>query len=135
MDIPAAFSAIGQAITVAKSLRDIDRSMDAATYKLKIAELSGGLADVKIALSDAALSLQDKDTTIRRLQDEIDGLKKGEFCPICSVGRLKVTSSKPHPQFAFAGVQERSLACDSESCNHTEKRLHDPDGRAKRKSK
>jgi hypothetical protein len=66
MDIPAAFSAIGQAITVAKSLRDIDRSMDAATYKLKIAELSGGLADVKIALSDAALSLQDKDTVAGR---------------------------------------------------------------------
>jgi hypothetical protein len=53
MDIASGLSAASAAITIAKDLREIDRSVDEATFKLKIAELTEALADTKIALSDA----------------------------------------------------------------------------------
>lgn len=68
--------------------------------------------------------LMDAKEKIGELEDRITALTSGESCAICSEGRLKVASSKEHPQFGFAGVLERTLKCDQ--CGHIEKRMHDP---------
>ena len=126
LDIVTALSTIGQAIKITKDLREIDRDLDAASYKAQMAELYGALADVKMALTDARENLHQKDQEIKKLNETITALRSGDICPICETGRMKVTASRPHPQFAFAGVQERTATCQNPSCNHTERQYYDP---------
>jgi len=129
MDIMSGLSAASTAIGIVKDLRALDRSIDDATFKLKIAELSAALADTQVALSEAKAELSEKDETIRGLERIIAELKTGEGCPICGTGRMKVTASRPHPTFGNFGLQERTLTCDNPDCSHTEERRHDPSGR------
>ncbi|WP_411819671.1 hypothetical protein ABFZ85_12975 [Hyphococcus formosus] len=129
MDIVTGLSTLSQALRLAKELREVEQSFDAASYKAKIADLYMALGDVKIALTDAKNELYEKDQKIGDLIRQIDVIKSGEQCPLCGSGKLKVVASKPHPQFDFAGVQERELLCDNGSCLHREKRIHDPAGR------
>lgn len=124
MDISAALAALSQATTIVKALRSIDKSYDLATAKAQMAEVYSALADVKIALSDAREVIHARDHTIRALEAQIAVLRSGEACPLCDNGKLKVVASRPHPDFAFAGVQERTIRCDA--CGHSEKRFHDP---------
>lgn len=126
MDLAGGLAAVGQALGIAKALKDIDKSFDAATHKVRVAELYSSLAEVKMALTDAREEIHAKDGEIKRLKEYIDGLKSGEVCPICQKGRLKVVSSRPHPQFGVFGHQERTLKCDGVECGHTEKRKHEP---------
>ncbi len=102
MDIPGTLAVIAQAISITKDLKDIDRGIDSAEFKLKIAELSSSLADAKLTLLDAQEELQGYEKEIRQLKDafafrgklvEYHGLKyesfedggpKGNpFCPRC----------------------------------------------------
>jgi len=129
LDIATALTLLGQATRIVKDLREIDKGFDLASLKAQMANLYGTLADVKIALSDAREAIHEKDQKIKRLEDKIAALVSGETCPICNEGRMKVVASREHPHFGFAGVQERTLKCDK--CGHSEKRLHDPDGRTK----
>jgi DNA repair exonuclease SbcCD ATPase subunit len=131
MDIATGLTLLGQATGIVKDLREIDKGFDHAALKAQMADLYGTLADVKIALSDARETIHERDTKIKELEVKISALTSGEACPICNEGRMKVSSSRAHPQFGFAGVQERVLKCDK--CSHTEKRFHDPDGITKRK--
>lgn len=131
MDIAAALAAVGHATTIVKAFRTIDKSYDIATVKAQMAELYGTLADVKIALSDAQEEIHSRDQTIRELGEQITTLNSGEACPLCDIGRLKVVASKPHPSFAFAGVQERTVKCTE--CGHSERRLYDPENVAGRR--
>lgn len=126
MDFSLALASAAQALNVVKQLREIDTAMSVADLKARMAELYGTLADVKIALSDAREVIHDREGEIKRLQDKISALTSGEACPICTEGRMKVTASKPHPHFSFAGVQERTIKCDK--CNHSENRMYDPTG-------
>ncbi len=130
MDIIAGLTAAGQAVQIVKDLRDIERDLDSATYKAQMAELYSNLADVKIALSDAKEQMQNKDQQIRALQAQIATMQAGELCPICQTGRMKVTASKPHPTFGVMGVLERTLSCQNEACGHSDKVMHDPNGRS-----
>ena len=131
MDIATGLTLLGQATGIVKNLREIDKGFDVAAIKAQMADLYGTLADVKIALSDARETIHERDRKIKGLEDKIAALSSGEVCPICNEGRMKVSASKEHPQFGFAGVQERTLKC--EKCGHAEKRLHDPDGVTKRR--
>lgn len=131
MDIAAGLTLLGQATSIVKNLRDIEKGFDAAALKAQMAELYGTLADVKIALSDARETIHEKDKKIRELEEKISALSSGESCPICSEGRMKIASSREHPHFGFAGVQERTVKCDK--CGHAEKRLFDPNGATKSK--
>jgi hypothetical protein len=69
VDIMGALATASQAIKLVQDLRGIDRAMDAAEYKLKIADLTDALSNIKLALTDAKEDLASKDA-------EIDKLKK-----------------------------------------------------------
>lgn len=126
MDISTGLTLLREATGIVKGLREIDKGFDHAALKSRMADLYGTLADVKIALSDAHETIRERDRKIKELEDKITSLTSGEACPICDIGRMKVVSSVAHPQFGFAGVQQRTLRCIE--CNHSEKHLHDPRG-------
>ncbi|MGY3239960.1 DNA repair exonuclease SbcCD ATPase subunit [Bradyrhizobium sp. USDA 4448] len=127
MDIAAGLTLLGQATTIVKNLRDIDKGFDVAALKVQMADLYGTLADVKIALSDARETIHERDKKIKELEEKVSALSSGEVCPICSEGRMKVVSSHEHPTLGAVGILERTLKC--EKCGHSEKHMHDPNGR------
>ena len=51
------------------------------------------------------------------------GAPDGPPCPRCRAP-MEVASVRPHPQFAFAGVQEKDLSCPL--CAHSVTRMYDP---------
>jgi len=50
VDIMTALATASQAIKLTQDLRGIDKAMDAAEFKLKIADLTSVLSDIKMAL-------------------------------------------------------------------------------------
>ena len=132
MDLMTGISAATQAVQLVKELRSIDRSVDEATFKLKLADLTEALADTKIALSEARETISEKDSEIRSLKEKLSNATSGEGCPVCQTGRLKTVSVGKHPQMGDVGLQERQLSCDNPECNHREARMHDPNGILKR---
>lgn len=132
MTVMEGLSAASAAIGIVKELKDIDRSIDEATFKLKIADLTTALAEAKIALSDAKLALAEKDTEIRNLEAKVADLSSGELCPICKSSKMKTISVKPHPAMGDVGIQEITLKCENEACGHSENRMHDPTGLLKK---
>lgn len=120
MDIAASIAAITAALGLVKELKEIDASFDKAEMKLKLAELTGALADAKLGIIDAQDEVASRNKEIERLtahlkfrDDETVVLKgyryhteagepKGRpYCPICEEsGSLirTITSSAPgHP--------------------------------------
>ena len=102
MDLPAALSSVSTALTIVKQLNDIDKRMDEAGFKLKIAEATSALADAKLGLIDAQNEIRSKDAEIVSLKSlfqrreetversgyryrcDADGNPIGTaFCPIC----------------------------------------------------
>jgi hypothetical protein len=102
IDIMTALATASQAIKLTQDLRGIDKAMDAAEYKLKIADLTSALSDIKMALTDAKENLASKDAEIAALKQQFyrssemvedDGFKydKGPdgkpagrpYCPVC----------------------------------------------------
>jgi hypothetical protein len=47
MDFVAAITSVTKAFEILKTMQDIDKNFDAASYKAKIAELSVALADAR----------------------------------------------------------------------------------------
>lgn len=91
-----------QAMKLAQELRGIDKAVDAAEYKLKIADLTSALSDIKLALTDAREEIASKDAEIERLRRQFkrssdttevngyhydkksDGSPTGHpYCPVC----------------------------------------------------
>lgn len=100
--IPEGISALSTAIGIVKTLRDIDRGVQEADYKLKIASATEALADAKMALVEANDELKGKDAEIEKLKKSIryraeetieaggftyrkvDGQAVGRaYCPVC----------------------------------------------------
>jgi hypothetical protein len=69
LDFPATFTAIASALKIVKELNEIDRKLDQAGLKLRIAELSGALSRANMTLAEAQQALVEKDK-------EIAGLKR-----------------------------------------------------------
>jgi DNA repair exonuclease SbcCD ATPase subunit len=126
MDIVAGLSALSHALGIAKELREIDKGVDEAGFKLRIAELQTSLADAKIALSDAKVAISDRDAIIHDLRERLEALSSGEICPVCRKGKLETKVVRKHPTFGDMGVQEHDLECSNEACQHTESRMVDP---------
>ncbi len=58
MDFVTAITAGTKALDLLKTLREIDKSFDAATWKAKVAELMSDVAEMKMALLDAREAIQ-----------------------------------------------------------------------------
>jgi len=113
VDIMTALATASQAIKLAQDLRGIDKAIDAAEYKLKIADLTTALSDIKLALTDAKTELASKDVEIEQLNKALrrvselveyqgyrydktaDGKPKGApYCPVCEQKGMLVHISK-----------------------------------------
>jgi hypothetical protein len=68
MDITGGLAAASSALGIAKSLRDVEKSYDAATYRAKIADLMEALTDTRLALVEAKEDLAGKNSEIERLK-------------------------------------------------------------------
>lgn len=121
-----ALTTVSQALDITKKLKEIGKQYDEATFKMQIADLMAKLTDLKISFSEAKESILERDERIRELKREIASLKMGEICPICKTGNMEVTSSRAHPELGIVGVQEQTVTCTNSECNHSEKRVHDP---------
>ena len=69
MPIVETLTAISTGLKIAKDLREIGKSIDEATFKLKIAELTEALADAKAELVAVQEELSAKDAEISRLKE------------------------------------------------------------------
>lgn len=67
--IGAAITSLKAATDIVKFLRDSDISLANAEHKLKLAELTGTLADARIELIEVQASLLDKDQKIAELEN------------------------------------------------------------------
>lgn len=123
MDIIGGLTAAKLAIDIATDLRSIDRSVDEATFKLKLAELTIALADAQLALSEAKVK-------ISGLENEIDSIKNGDTCPKCRIGRLLLvkTSLMAMGGLGRFGVEEWYYGCDNSVCDFEKKVVNDPQG-------
>lgn len=68
MPIMEALAAIGQAIDVAKGMRAVEKSFDAAEYKMRIAELMSTLSDARLEMLEARDTLIEKDAELARMK-------------------------------------------------------------------
>lgn len=115
MAIMEGISAVSTAIGIAKTLRDVDKTYDAATYKAQIAEILNALTDAKLALAEAkdeiaeqareidklkaSFELQSKlvkgDDNYNYMADENDNPVGFPVCPKCE-GEGKIVQTKQH---------------------------------------
>jgi hypothetical protein len=119
IDWALALSTASQAIKLANDLRSIDKEVSQAELKLKVADLTGALADLKMTLTEARGDAGEKEAEIARLkklqhrmEDETielygyryrkrkDGKEGGAGNPFCDVclqkdGWLIETASVP----------------------------------------
>ena len=95
-----ALTTLTGAISVVKYLREVDKRLDDAELRSKLAEVYNGLSDTKMHVADLKVALIEKDQTIRALREQlairktvvrersaywtVDGDKKdGPLCPQC----------------------------------------------------
>ncbi len=69
IDFAVALASVTKGLEVLKTMQEIDKNYDAATYKRKIAELMSAVADAKMALIEAREDAASKDKEIDRLKD------------------------------------------------------------------
>lgn len=81
MDIIAGIAAATQGLNILKTVREIDKNFDAATYRSQLADATDALSNAKLALIDAREELAKRDKEIERLQSAFEAkgkLVKGE---------------------------------------------------------
>jgi transcription elongation factor Elf1 len=98
MDFASAFGAVGQATTIVKALRGIEKEYDLSTVRAQMAEVYSALADVKIALADAREEIHKRDQRIKELEE---GPRKlpGEPCPFCGEQAMRMTLQQMNGQW------------------------------------
>lgn len=99
-EIIGGIAALNNALGIAKTLKEVEKSYDEASYKPKIAELIEGLVSGKLALADAREALSDQEAEIKRLLEsfrdrselivadggykyKVDGDGKPQGYPVC----------------------------------------------------
>ena len=115
LDIPGALSGVSTALTIVKQLNDIDKKVDEAGFKLRIAEATAALAEAKLGLIDAQEEIKSKDREIAELKA---GFKRKEetverkgfryradkegnpighaFCPVCMEAGSFIPMNEAH---------------------------------------
>ncbi|MCP4494493.1 MAG: hypothetical protein GY820_45420 [Gammaproteobacteria bacterium] len=69
--IATALSSIKTATEIAKYIKDGEKSLEQAEYKLKVAELVGALADAKIEIAGIQDVILEKDREIEKLEGKL----------------------------------------------------------------
>jgi hypothetical protein len=77
MDFMTAYATAGHISNLLKEVVGIDKAVNAAEFKIKIADLSAAVSDLKLALIEAKDELAAKDAEIERLQKLL--LRKAEL--------------------------------------------------------
>lgn len=72
MDIATGLTAATEAINIAKSLRNLEKSFDAVAHKARIVELMDALVDAKTALTEAKAIIDERDRQIASLRAAFD---------------------------------------------------------------
>jgi hypothetical protein len=123
MDVITGLGALSQALNIAKDLREIGRTYDEATFKLRMSELQSALADAKIGLSQSS-------ERIVELERELDLARNGDFCPKCLSGRMQLIGTELHTKRHLHnfGVENWNYECSDENCGFQQARIHDPHG-------
>jgi hypothetical protein len=126
VDLVGGLTAAKLAIDLAKDLREIDRSVDEATFKLKLAELTSALAEAQVALSDAKIR-------IGELEQELSDYRLGKICPKCRVGHMQLESETRHTYGGLGnhGVKDRRYVCNDPECGFGTEEVIDPYGLVK----
>lgn len=73
MPIVEAIAAVSQALDVVKGMRAVEKSFDAATYKIQVADLMTALSDAKLELVAAREAATAKDAEFERLKATLAG--------------------------------------------------------------
>lgn len=71
MDIVTAITAGTKALEALKAISDIDKNLDAATWKGKVADLMCGIADMKLALIEANDKIRDLEKDNEALLNQV----------------------------------------------------------------
>lgn len=69
--ISAITTSVKTAIDIAKTIKDVDVSLEKAELKMRVAELISALADAKIASAEIVESLHQKEAEIEELQKKL----------------------------------------------------------------
>lgn len=93
MDIPGALSGVSTALTIVKQLNDIDKQVDEAGFKLRIAEATSALAEAKLGLIDAQEELRLKGREI----NDLKGLLKYRVENLVDYRGYRYASSESQP--------------------------------------
>lgn len=96
MEIGAALTALSNALSLAKTLRGIERDYDLASVRAQMAEIYDALTDARIALADAKGIIAERDLQIKELQG---GPMPGEPCPYCGERAMRMTRQMMHGQW------------------------------------
>lgn len=86
-------------------LEDVMKALDRIPAWKRVNELPGELDELR--------------TRVAALEAKL-GPKPGQECPMCGERTMRLISSKPHPEFEFAGMKRDTLRCDS--CGFSEDR-------------
>lgn len=109
MDIVGALTTVGQALDIAKKLKDMEKGLGEAEFKLQIADLMMKLADAKVALASAITEVEGLKTEIRDLKQkkasrmrtvtyrgynfgiDANGKQIGRpYCPVCEAKGMQI---------------------------------------------
>ena len=63
---------------------------------------------------------------VAALEAELPPRRRSRRCPCCQALTLEVVAIGPHPEFGFAGIEQREVRCGSPKCGYRGNRLHDP---------
>lgn len=77
-------------------------------------------------MTEAPDRIEKLEKRMSELEDHLSAKPRGEMCPICVTGNLKVVKVSEDRDFGFAGVQRHDMECSNPSCEHKEFRVHDP---------
>ena len=113
IDIPTIMATVSNATGIVKELRLIDKGIDEAEYKLKIASLTESIADMKLAIIDLREEVSEKDQKIEKLKQFYEEKQQlvfykghyytadddgnpigGPFCPVCILDEVKIMTTR-----------------------------------------
>jgi hypothetical protein len=117
MDLLSSLTAISQALGIAKELKEIDRGINEAEFKLKVAELMSALADAKVSLADAQ-------SEVAALKEKLTELEEGPRCPVCKAGRLLIDRVEHWEDRSW---ETHFCKCDNSACSYFNKRIFNSD--------